>query len=355
MTIDSHTPFTPEQTPRPAPPWWTSRVDQIDAVLDSQVRRGEVVAVGRTSGGRVVRAVIWGEAEPPLRGPVNFNSALGARDEAHFVRRADRQRPVLLVLAGAHGQEVEGMVGSLSLISIMETGCDLTGAPQPQLRQACDRLRLIVIPLANPDGRARVPYEGLVGLTGAEMSRVGQGTHADGSNWGYPACKSIHPMAGDIGGLGGYFDDGGINLMHDEWFAPMSPLTSPLLAMVGREAPDILLNLHSHGDPPAILHLSYVPKQVQQRVHDFAQTLNRNYEAAGLACKDAPPVEHDGPEGIVPPAFNLTSACYHAGAALPVTFESPHGLSDGRVPFDYDDILRACHVLFQTAADALRP
>ena len=61
-------------------------------------------------------------------------------------------------------------------------------------------------------------------MTGDDLRFWGQGTWKDGTLCDWPACKRQHPMAGEnIGFLGCYFNDAGINPMHDEFFAPMSP------------------------------------------------------------------------------------------------------------------------------------
>lgn len=182
--------------PAVAPPaWWTGREDEIQAFLDARVRRGRVATLSTSPGGRAVRAVAYGEAEPELRGSANWGSALAAGEPEAYLRRDERERPVLMVLAGVHGQEMEGMVAALSLLSVMETGEDLRGRPQATLRQALDRLRLVVIPCANPDGRARCPYDGWVGLPIAEMAKWGQGTRKDGTAYGWPGCKAGRPNA----------------------------------------------------------------------------------------------------------------------------------------------------------------
>ncbi|MFW6163750.1 MAG: M14 family zinc carboxypeptidase, partial [Planctomycetota bacterium] len=168
----------------PIPPWWAGREEQIQAFLDNRVQRGEVRTLSTSPGGRPVRAVMYREAEPGLRGTANWGSALGAGQPDAFLRRAERQRPVLMILAGTHGQEMEGMVAALSLLSVMETGHDLRGQSQPALRESLDRLRLVVIPCANPDGRTRCPCDGWMGLPIAEMARWGQGTRLDGTPYG---------------------------------------------------------------------------------------------------------------------------------------------------------------------------
>jgi hypothetical protein len=355
MSTNGHRPFDNLlHSNVPVPAWWTSRLDLIYDFLDAEVDPEQVRTLAVSPGGRAVRAAFYGEAEPHLRGRANYNSALGAQDPNAYCRRGERKHPVLMILAGVHGAEVEGMIAALSAISILETGIDQAGHEQPDLAGKLRRLRLIIIPVANPDGRARVPYDGWVGLPTAEMHRVGQGTRCDGTSYGWPGCKAVHPMTGDVGGLGGYFDDAGVNLMHDEWAAPMSDTTRALLRLVHEEAPDMVLNCHSHESPPAVLYTPYVPQATKESIAAFASLFYANLDAVGLAHHTSlPDPRVDGPAGQVPPSFNLTSMLYHGGTALPMTFESPHGLANGPVAFTYEQILQVYHVLLATAADRL--
>lgn len=335
------------------PTWWTGRETDVRAVID-RLTKGRVQTIAVSPGGRPVTCVTYGDAEPALRGPANFNSALGAFDPDAYVRRRERKRPVLMILAGVHGQEIEGIIGALSLITLLETGVDLRGQPQPALREALSQCRVIVVPLANPDGRARVPLDGFVGRTGETMHRLGQGTRRDGSLYGWPGCKAVHPMAGDVGILGGYFDDAGVNLMHDEWPNPMSATTSALCRLVRDEAPDLLLNLHSYEHAPGFLPIAYVPMSVKKQIRTFAERCADAWAALGMPSNQVPGVDPDGVEGT-PPALNQTGLFYHCGAALPLTFESPHGLSDEPDPFSYGQILDIHHALFRVAAESLLP
>ena len=344
--------------PVPVPAWWRSQEQAIQDFLDRDISRGRVATLAESPGGRRIRCVSYGEPEPERMGTANFNSAVGARDpETFFCRRGDRERPVLVVLAGVHGAEFEGMIGALSLLEIMERGRDLRGEPRPDLQELFGRLRLIVIPLANPDGRARVPYDGWVGLPEEEMHRCNQGTRADGSLYGWPGCKAMHPMRGDVGGLGAYFDDAGVNLMHDEWFAPLSPATPALLGMAREEAPDVLLNLHSCNGDPHVQALPYVPLGVQERLQAWCRGFYAELDSAELPHLGLPGLQPEHRNTACPPPFNLTSAFYHAGVALPATFESthdmvsPHGGPSRSV--GYPGILHAHHILFESAAQWL--
>lgn len=337
--------------PVPVPDWWTSRVDQIHALV-AGLRRAERSELGTSPGGQGVTTLAYGPASP-CRGTANKNSALAALRPEAFCDRAQRERPVLMVLAGIHGAEVEGMMGACSLLCILDEGVDLRGRPQPALREQLERLRVVVVPLLNPDGRRRNPYPGWVGLPREEMTRVNQGTHRDGSLWGWPDCKALHPMTGEeVGGLGAYFDDAGTNLMHDEWSAPTSPLTAPLLDLVRREAPDVLLNLHSYAAPPGMLRTAYVPRSMKLALAELAETFRARMAELGLETNQVPPATEDGEPGSCPPALNLASICYHVGAELSVLFESPHGFADA-ARFDYDQLLDLHHVLFELAAERL--
>lgn len=339
----------------PVPEWWKSKVEEIQEVVYHEVKRGEVQTLAVSPGGRKVGMAIYGDPEPELKGTANFNSALGSKNPDAYYRRGPgvRKRPVFIILAGVHGQEVEGMVGATSVIKIMETGKDIMGREQPVLKEKLEKLRLIVIPLANPDGRARVPYDGWVGIPEDEMTKYGQGTRKNGELYRWLPSKAIHPMKGDIGLLGAYFDDNGVNMMHDEWFAPMSNTTKALLELVVREGPDLVYNLHGANIKPKILAVEYVPVSFKQKLADFAMEAYRRLDERGIPHLEVPEVKEDGPVGTVPPAFNMSPALYHAGADLTMVIEISHGCSERSGISSYETILDTQHLLFEAAADYL--
>lgn len=337
------------------PAWWISREESIQNFIDTKVTKGTVRKLSDSPGRRHVKAVFYGEPEPELKGTANFNSAIGSGNPETYYKRGPgiRKRPVMIVIAGVHGQEVEGMVGALSLIHIMETGKDLAGKNQEELYGKLQNKRLIIIPLANPDGRARVPYDGWVGINVEEMTKYGQGTRKNGELYRWRGSKAFHPMKGDVGILGGYFNDDGVNMMHDEWSCPMSETTKALLTLTAEEGPDILLNLHSHSHDPSILSAAYVPVCARLKQNEFSEKLYSRLEKEGYSYVRHPLSMTDGAEGKVPPALNLTSMFYHVGADLSVTFESPHGVIGGENIYNYEDILKIHHILFTNMVDYL--
>ena len=210
----------------------------------------------------------------------------------------------------------------VNLIQIAETGKDLRGRAWPQLAENVYRCRTLVLPLANPDGRLRFPRHSSVGVELAERQRWERGVDGEGTSYHWPEVKRLHPMRGPrVSQLGAYFNDAGINLMHDEWFAPMAAETRALLDLAREEAPDLVVSLHSCASAPAILQPAYVPWTVKETVTAFSKKLRDGYAAAGLPHTKLgrPPVE-DGRE-FPPPSFNLMSALHHVCGAVTMVHE----------------------------------
>ncbi len=333
----------------PVPAWWQTEYAQIESYIRQNVKQGEVRELAVSSGQRKIYSVTYGTAEQGLHGTANFNSALGSGSEAAYVNKAAREKPVLMFLAGVHGHEVEGMIAAQILMGIMETGKDLLQRDQSELRKQLEQFRMVIYPLLNPDGRIRVPYAGWVGLPGHEMTRYGQGTRKNGQSYTWRPSKAVHPMQGDVGILGGYFDDRGINLMHDEWYEPMSKATGPLLKQVAQEAPDLLLDMHSYEIDAGILETVYIPKTLKQEIVRYTQQyVYPRIQHYGIRTASLPPVYAEGEEGAMHPPLNLTSMCYHAGATLPCVFESPHGLAENM--HSYEQLHNLHLALIESAA-----
>ena len=341
-----------EGYPNPrVPDFYRGTLADIESEL-SGLKRGMVQTIARSPGGRPVYAVYYGEKEV-FPSTANYNSAVGARNPAYYAQKTDASKPVVFLIGPVHGQEAEGIVGLVNLIHVAETGLDHRGRAWPELREYFDRCRVIIVPCGNPDGRARCPYDSFVGLPVEIMTRYGQGTHADGSPWGWPGVKAVHPMNLNEGMLGAYFNDEGVNPMHDDFFFPMAAETRALLKIAADEAPDITVSLHSYELPPSILQPAYLPLFMKHRVADFANHLNDHYKKYGLP--HMPGGWRSGPEiedALYPPKvpFNLVSALHHISGTMAFTFECSHGTigADGRAPVaTHGDILDIQMHLYQ--------
>lgn len=310
---------------RDLPQFWVGDVKDLPARW-GKLKHGKVQVIAKSPGGRPLHVIAYGKRER-VRHRANFNSAVGGRDPSAYMDKAARTKPVVYFVGPVHGQEVEGLTGLVNLIQLMETGRDLRDRDQSQLRNLGRRCRLLIVPAGNPDGTARFEPRAAHGMTLEVFQFWGMGTWSDDTIAVWPTSKRQHPRVGkEIGWLGCYFNDRGINPMHDEFFSPMGPEAPAILRVARKEGPDLAVSLHSHGSNPVILRPAYVPMEIQQDVRELAGRYNTL-----MAERDLP---HGGlfaatPESGDPPApFNLVSALYHVSGATAFTHECAHGIGE---------------------------
>ena len=320
------------------------------------LEKGTVEIIATSPGGLPVYAVFYGEKED-FHSQANYNSAVAARNPSFFADRDSSFKPVVFFLGPVHGQEVEGIAGVINLIHIAETGKDYRGKEWSTLKSKMDKCRIIIIPCGNPDGRKRCPYDSFIGLPTSIMTKYGQGTHKDGSSWGWPQAKSLHPMTGDVGILGAYFNDNGINMMHDDFFSPMADETKAILDLARSEAPDITVSLHSHEYPPRIIPTYYIPWFMKEEIDELTRQVNKRLINSGLVSYPDSKIAGPGIEDEeFPPqtSFNLASALHHVSGTMAFVFENCHGsLNEGMMesPITYDDIIDIQMLLFEEMID----
>ncbi len=336
------------------PLFFKSKLSDVQSEIE-KVKTGEVRTVAVSPGGRPIYAVYYGEKDD-FKSQANYNSAVAARNPAYYAQKDKSTKPVLFFIGPVHGQEVENIVGMVNLIHIAETGKDYRGKEWPELKEKINKCRTIIIPCANPDGRQRCPYNTFLGLPTDIMTKYGQGTRKDGSFYGWPGAKAVHPMKGDVGILGAYFNDNGINIMQDEYFNPMANETKAILEIARTEAPDITVSLHSHENHPIVLQPAYLPMFQKKRVHNLAIAVNNRYKNAGIdhVADDGMWTPQPEDEKSLHTTFNLISAVHHISGTMAFTFECPHGcvLNNTSAPrVNYNDILDIELLLFDEMYD----
>ena len=241
-----------------------------------------------------------------------------------------------MIMAAVHGGEFESIVGCINLLSILESGHDLRGRQRPDITAAAERIdRIIVIPIMNVDGRARIPIRMLAYRdSGQVVSFLNTGGQPDGSGFGWPQVKAHIPLDFEsIGFPGGYPNDAGVNFQHDDFFGHPQPETRALFDLTGREKPDLILNLHT-GVPikDYLVRLNRQPMEpaLEPAWDAFNHAVRSALTEAGLqSTRDA--AAESAPARTTKDAYNLCTALnFHCGA-LSATIESPsHAFSGWR-------------------------
>jgi len=326
------------------PEYWKSTLEDVEETL-KLVKRGNVRMITTSAGNRPVYQVEYGASNVKL-GTANLASALGAMDSRYYADKSGEDYVPTLFLDGCiHGGEFEGTVAILNVIKLMETGTDYRGEKHPELLALLNRLHLILVPVSNPDGRSRVPFASFVGKTFYDLRYYGQGTWKDGTLCGWPGCKTVHPIKDASGHLGSYFNDDGVNMMHEDYFGNASKETQALFEICRKEAPDFTILLHGGGN-----HVNYIcpAMYVTQESFEEAMAVSRmvqeRCDKEGLVYQYYE--KYDFGNG-----FMLCAAMHHLCGGVVITYESNQGLveADGE-PYTYDEIYRSHLVLFEETA-----
>lgn len=313
--------------PDPCPPFWISACEDVDRFLDGAIRRGNVQTIGTSAGGRPIRAVCYGHPRQG-KGTTTFSGSLGFRNAATYFG-PEAGKTVYLAIAGVHGGEFEGIAGCVNLLSIFETGCDLTGAAWPDAVAAFEGLdRVMVIPIANPDGRARIPIRFLSyrGEDHSVFQYFNTGAWLGGKQIGWPTCKEYIPL--DFSQTefpGGYPNDNGVNVQHDDFFGHPQPETRALFDLAACERPDLILSMHT-GAPLnnyyTRMYRPFIEPALMPAWEGFYRRVHLALTRAGLQETTDPAIEAD-PAQQRQSVFNLDSALNLHCGALSALVESP--------------------------------
>jgi hypothetical protein len=332
--------------------FWITRTNAIEAFLKT-LKSGHAEVICKSAGGRPVYSISYG-AKPDLKRTANYASAIASgRPDAYFGETGGRTRSIVLVGA-VHGMEVENTMGLVNLASVIETGHDLAGIRRRRIADAAKRLRIVIVPLACPDGRERQPREDLVGASAEEQRLYCQGRYADGTLMTHPDCKKLHPMPLDCKWLGGYFNDDGVNIQADCDFSRfLARETEALVRLVVDEAPEAVANMHSHSTGPVMFYTDTpFAAAVDVRRAQVSEVCYRRLLEKGL--RPLPPYRYKSSEGH----FALDGMFHYLCGSLPIVCECPHGVAS--LPYTREEILEiqmTFYEVFLTLLDqeGLRP
>ena len=323
------------------PDYWITSLEDIGELLESRVSNGTTGVIGQSAGGRPIRSVAYGDGRC-CNGTTTFSGSLGFRDVCAYLG-PDHDKKVYMALGAVHGSEYEGIVGIVNLIAVLETGKDLRGKAWPEITAAAEALdRIVLVPVTNVDGRARIAPR-MFAYRGTEngiYQYFGTGGWSAGNNIGWPTCKEHIPLDFSTCQFpGGYPNDAGVNIQHDDFLSPnRQPETEALLALTARERPDIIINMHT-GAPPknyfTRMHRPYIEPKLSPIFEDLYRAVHTRLATDGLQSTTDPEVEAN-PANVPQGVYNLDTVLNLNCGALAVLIEAPcHGFSgtdrDGNV------------------------
>jgi len=306
------------------PEFWASTPAEVNRFLDTRLKTGQCATIGTTAGGRAIRAVTYGKGRQG-RGTTTYSGSLGlGSTQAYY--GPDFAKRVYLGIAGVHGGEFEGMVGMVNLLSVLETGSDLRGKPWPEITAAAKSLdRIIIIPIVNVDGRARVPIR--MGVHRGSDETIPEyfntGGWPNGKIIGWPQVKEFIPL--DFSRTqfpGGYPNDNGVNIQHDDFFGRRQPETDALFDLVVRERPDLILNMHTGAVFP-LMHRPFAEPALTPAFEELFRRVQTRLTQEGLQATDDPAKESNPARVAKPSPYNLDTALNLHCGALSVVIESP--------------------------------
>ena len=320
------------------PAYWKTGLDDVEKTV-AGVKKGTVERLCLSAGGRPVYRIFYGKPNDVNR-KANMSSAMGAGSVSYYADKTSPDyRPTLFLVGAVHAGELEGTAALVNLVAVLETGKDLSGKEYPFITASAQKMNFIIILIANPDGRARMPLPSMMDLDFESFRYLGQGTWKDGTLTGYPSCKSVHPIKDASDFLGTYFNDDGINMMHDFFFTNPSAETKAVLQTAETYAPDFTSLFHGgSNNKPHMAGSAYLIQTTKAKINAFQKFIADEYKDVDFSL---------GGEGVNDRAsvsFNLTSAISHVSGEPAITFESNQGLnySDEKQPwlvkYSYDEI-----------------
>ena len=339
------------------PEFWKGNVGDVENVL-SKVKKGKIHTICKTAGGREMKMVEYGEKYEFDR-KANYSSAMGGRKkECYADKTGDNYKPCVLLLGAVHGGEFEGTVALNNFISLIETGVDLAGNRNDELVKSIEGVHLLIVPCVNLDGRARLKLETFAGMNFEDFRYYSQGTWKDGSLCGWPGCKQVHPLKDQCDFLGGYFNDDGVNIMHDNFFKPMAEETKALLRLADEYVPDMTIMLHGGSNCRQFFFaVDYVPNFVYNRIHELQGEVVKTCVKRGADPEqfNNRPVPRNNYHADPEPSYNICSAWTALCGEVCVTYESNQALDIPDTPvFSLEDIYKQHLVLFEATCNYVK-
>ncbi len=275
------------------PEYWPVTLPDIKTRLEQWVGGG--AEIGKSAGGRTIHGVVLGPETPLL----TFG-----------------------VIGGTHGHEPGGVAAVMNLVAAVVTGKNLLGDKADAI---FSQIRWVLIPVLNPDGRARCP-NGFAGLSHTDVALYCAGWRNDG----YPARREnqLSDMSG-IAHIGGLFNDAGVDILHasDGTLEGTASVEAKAAALFFKKnGCHLVIDLHAHAFKPMFYTpVDDIPDELSRRGHAIAEATRARGKDIGFDFAEPECVASGNTGKVKLPAARL----YHAvSGALPLLFEGPQGCVD---------------------------
>ena len=319
----------------PRPDWWQVRLPEIEAMIEKLCFCGAELLLEKENGHRIW--AVTANEKPYPEAKVNW-SAAAASPRPDFYKTSGYEPQCVVLAAGVHGAEPEGVAAVMNMISLLENGVDLRGQERPKLLSLLRQYRVCLLPCQNPDGRSISP-DHLYGASAEDMGRASQGRWKNGRIIEWLESKQYMPLPMDeVEFPGGYPNEDGINIMHD--CAPgalRSREAAVLLSHLEKWQPDLFLNLHSCGGLPEVLCPGWFNYPYHcRRGAELADKVHEVFLREGILP------HRKNPPGIpVDCNVNFNTAVSMVSGALAITYEST-------ISAPFEETLEAHYLLVET-------
>ena len=212
-------------------------------------------------------------------------------------------------------------------MNILETGEDLKGEAWPVIAEEAAKLRLVIVPCANPDGRARIPKDDPTVWTHEETIYYSHGRYKSGELAHWPGSKAPLPAREeDYEFLGGYFNDARVIPDHGYFLGPeLGPEAHALVQLALDEHADLVLDLHScESGPFLIVGNPCLPEALREAQHRIDGAFRQKLRERILGAKPWTVTGNNQ-------AVALRELYWHVAGAQPLIFEAPNGMHEGNI------------------------
>ena len=127
---------------------------------------------------------------------------------------------------------------------------------------------------------------------------------------------------------GGYPNDAGVNIQHDDFFGKRQPETQALFDLAARERPDLIINMHTGAVYP-LMHRPFAEPVLTPVFDSLFRYVHTQLALKGLQSTTDPATEGDS-KRVSQGVYNLDGALNLHCGALSVVVESPSHSFSGK-------------------------